>query len=72
MKKFINIIFVLLFYGCNNINTHNNERPLTPPPDSSIKHEIRYKGKSIMMNDYERKRFLDSLNMKDTIIGHLE
>ena len=47
--------------------------PPPPPPDTTIKYEIRYNGKDFLFNNKaERKRFLDSLNIKDTLVHGLD
>jgi len=42
-----------------------------PPPPPPPAHVILYKGKEYVLTESERARFLDSLNIKDTIIGHI-
>lgn len=70
MKKIITLFFISLFIiGCNN-SENENRKFLPPPPDTTIKYEIFYNGNTYKFNNkIERKRFLDSLKIKDTNIG---
>jgi hypothetical protein len=70
MKKIMTpLCFSLFIIGCNN-SGNENINSLPPPPDTTIKYEILYNGKTYRFNNkIERKRFLDSLKIKDTNIG---
>jgi hypothetical protein len=73
MKKNLIIILSLLFFSCISNDSSRNEKSLPPPPDTSIKYVIHYKGQTIIFKtESEQKKFLDSLNIKDTILRHFE
>jgi hypothetical protein len=82
VKRLLTITFILLFLGCSNNDSLNKnslnkdslvkERTLPPPPES-LKYIIRYNGMDIILKTKsEQKRFLDSLNIKDTILRRFQ
>ena len=82
MRIILKVIFLLMFFGCSNrdnLNRVNHNRDtlryvskLPPPPDTSLRYVIRYNGKKIIFKTKsEQMRFLDSLNIKDTIMRDL-
>lgn len=71
MKIILYFICIFIFViGCNSGN--NEKRSSIPPPDTTMKYEIHYKGKIYQFNKNEYKRFLDSLNIKDTAVHGLD
>jgi hypothetical protein len=65
-KSMCIIGFVFLFSCCSEQSEHKNILPA--PPNAPKKYEIHYKGKIFEMNEEEHRRFLDSLEIKDTVI----
>lgn len=72
MKKSILLLFYVFLFVISCTSTTEKKNSFPPPPNQPVKNIIHYKGKEIEMNDDEYKKFLDSLHIKDTIIGHIE
>lgn len=63
--------YILLVLGSGSLDKEN--RAILPsPPDTSKMYILQYNGKDYRLTKRECDRFMDSLNLKDTLLGKLK
>ncbi len=71
-KFLLSILVTLLIMSCNMSDTSSAREDLPPPPDTPPKYIIEYDGAEYKFYDSSSyNKFLDSLGIKDTIVGRI-